>query len=354
MKILITGGMGFVGSRLALLYREKFPAAEIVCFDNLKRRGSERNIETLQQKNIRFVHGDIRKADDFQGLGNFDLFVEASAEPSVHAGLDGSPSYVVETNLFGTFHCLEFARKHAKRLFFLSTSRVYSLSSLKNIALEERGPRFVVSASQLEAGVSADGISEEFSTRTARSLYGSTKLASELLIQEYVESFGLEAVINRCGVIAGPGQFGKVDQGVFTLWLAHHYFGKPLEYRGWNGKGLQVRDILHPADLFQLLDVQNEKWNSVRGEIFNAGGGEGNAVSLQQWTSACEEVVGKKTLIRSNSDTAAVDIPYYVSDNSKITKQTGWKPKINALEIARDIANWLKAEESLAKAIFGG
>lgn len=346
--------MGFVGSRLALLAQREFSGAEIVCFDNLKRRGSERNLDPLQAKGIKFVHGDIRNPGDFAALGNFDLFIEASAEPSVHAGLDGSPAYVFETNLVGTFHCLEFARRHAKRMIFLSTSRVYSIASLRAIRLRAEGPAFVVDGPQDQPGVSAAGIAENFSTATARSLYGTTKLASEHLIQEYCESYKLEAVINRCGVIAGPGQFGKVDQGVFALWVAHHYFEKPLEFKGWQGKGLQVRDLFHPNDVFALILAELQHWDRVRGGTFNAGGGTANAVSLAQWTELSREATGRTTKIRANPETAAVDIPYYVSDNQKIEKITGWRPQISAREVAREIADWIRADEAQARRIFGG
>ncbi|MGZ3711635.1 MAG: NAD-dependent epimerase/dehydratase family protein, partial [Bdellovibrionota bacterium] len=318
-----------------------------------RRRGSERNIEPLQAKGIRFVHGDIRNPGDFSGLGKFDVFIEASAEPSVHAGLDGSPSYVFETNLVGTFHCLEFARIHCKRLIFLSTSRVYSIENLRNIQLTESGTHFAVADKQKESGVSSHGISESFSTATARSLYGATKLASEMLIQEYEAAYGLESVINRCGVIAGPGQFGKVDQGVFALWVAHHYFGKPLEYKGWKGRGLQVRDLMHPRDLFDLIRGQLAQWDKVKGGIYNAGGGSSNAVSLAQWSSICRKITGNETSFTANPETAAVDIPYYVSDSRKIAAAIGWTPQISTETIAKEITDWIRADEAQAKKIFG-
>src|SRR5207253_150096 len=159
----------------------------------------------------------------------------------------------VQTNLFGTFNCLKFARHHARQFIFLSTSRVYSIAPLREIALEETPRRYVIKPEQILHGVSAAGISEDFTTSSPRSFYGAAKLASEYLIQEFTAAYGLDATIYRCGVIAGPGQFGKVDQGVFTWWIAHHYFKKPLEYTGFGGQGKQVRDLLHPLDLFDLI-----------------------------------------------------------------------------------------------------
>lgn len=231
MKILITGGAGFVGANFAVSFKKEDPAMTVVAVDNLKRRGSEFNLALFKQVGVEFIHADIRHDSDLEDIpGNFDIFIEASAEPSVLAGVNGSPHYLLQTNLGGTLNCLEFARKRAKIFVFLSTSRVYSLAPLKEIKLLETPSRFAAAAVQSHPGISQSGISESFPTHLPRSLYGATKLASELIVQEYVHNYGLQAVINRCGVIAGPGQFGKVDQGVFTLWVAHHFFKQPLQY----------------------------------------------------------------------------------------------------------------------------
>src|SRR5687768_98112 len=163
MRILITGGAGFVGSNLALAYRERYPDAEIVALDNLRRRGSELNLAILKSHNIAFQHGDIRSpADLFDLPGNFDVMIEASAEPSVLAGLDGSPAYVLQSNLVGTLNCLEFVRNRVGSLVFLSTSRVYSIGPLRAIRLVESASRFVIDNTQELPGVSVHGISERF------------------------------------------------------------------------------------------------------------------------------------------------------------------------------------------------
>lgn len=228
MKILITGGAGFVGSYLAKAFRDE--GAGVTVLDNLKRRGSELNLAEFQRRGIDFKHGDIRQRADLDVLkDHYDLFIEASAEPSVLAGLDGAPDYLLQTNLLGTLNCLEFARRSAGAFLFLSTSRVYSIEALRAVALREGTTRFdIAEAANKPPGLSSHGISEDFSVATARSLYGASKLASELFVQEYQNTYGLPCLIDRCGVIAGPGQFGKVDQGVFTLWMARHYFQKEL------------------------------------------------------------------------------------------------------------------------------
>ncbi len=356
MRILITGGAGFVGSRLALAFREAGPQDEIVALDNLRRRGSELNIPLFKKNQIEFVHGDIRSADDLNDLkGNFDVFVEASAEPSVLAGLSGSPAYVLQTNLTGTLNCLELARKRAGMMVFLSTSRVYSIQPLRELALREGSTRLELKADQKFSGASEKGVAENFPTHLPRSIYGATKLASELVIQEYADTYGMKAVINRCGVIAGPGQFGKVDQGVFTLWVANHYFGKPLKYTGFGGQGKQVRDLLHPLDLFDLIQTQIRQIQSLgAAEVYNVGGGTEVSTSLCELTAICQQVTGRKIEIASDTQTTSVDIPLYISDNTKVSQALGWKPKKSIKDIVENIHQWIRQNEVDLRPIFGG
>jgi CDP-paratose 2-epimerase len=353
MKILITGGAGFVGSNLAISFKEAEPSATVVALDNLKRRGSELNLSKFKRHGIRFVHGDIRNHTDLEDLADtFDLLIEASAEPSVLAGINGSPHYVLQTNLTGTLNCLEFARTSAGALIFLSTSRVYSLAPLREIRLNETASRFEIAETQEVAGISRAGISENFPTHLARSLYGATKLASEMIIQEYVHSYGLRAVINRCGVIAGPGQFGKVDQGVFTLWVANHFFGRPLKYTGFGGDGKQVRDLLHPADLYALIRKQLSAIDGCAGEVFNIGGGHSVSTSLCELTALCREVVGRSIPIQREPETSAVDIPLYITDYGKAARRFGWRPQCAVRDIVEGITRWIRENEDQLKTVF--
>lgn len=353
INILITGGAGFVGSNLALQIKEKFPSYKVTVFDNLKRRGSEFQLHHLLENGIEFSHGDIRVREDLMSLDeNFDLMIEASAEPSVHAGTDGNPDYLIQTNLLGTVNCLEFARKHCKGMIFLSTSRVYSIKDLVEIPLTEKGSRLELADIEKTQGLSVKGISEEFNILNYRSLYGATKLASELLIQEYAQTYNMNVVINRCGVIAGPGQWGKVDQGVFTLWVANHYFKKPLRYTGFGGNGHQVRDLLHPTDLFNAVVKQWSNLEKERGQIFNIGGGNNCSTSLLELTKICEEVTGNQISISSVPETAANDIPWYVSDFSKFENTFGWTPQKTVKNIVEDIHAWLKNNEAEVSKVF--
>ncbi len=340
MRILITGGAGFVGSYLSLSYRRL--GYEVVAFDNLHRRGSDSNLEKFKAAGVEFVHGDIRQPSDLDDLqGNFDVMVEASAEPSVQAGVTSSPSYAVQSNLFGVFHALEFARHRCGGLMFLSTSRVYSMAPLRALKLDETERRFVLATTGNDvSGISRLGISEKFPVDSARSFYGATKLAAELLIQEYSAQYGLPSVINRCGVLAGPGQFGKTDQGVFSLWVYRHLAGQAVTYTGFGGKGKQVRDLLHVEDLFTLMQKQVADFAKLKADVFNVGGGPENAVSLKEWTRLAQQATGRKVEEKSVTDTSVVDIPFYVTDNGLVTERFGWKPARKPADIAKDITKW--------------
>jgi len=254
--ILITGGAGFVGSNLCLRLKDKYPDYSIIALDNLKRRGAELNLTEFQQKNIRFVHGDIRNPEDILAAGPFDVLIDASAEPSVIAGLDSDPTYVINNNLYGSINCFNACLKYKAILVFLSTSRVYPIEKIEQANFIEEDSRFSFAAAQSIEGISTAGISEKLRLEGARSFYGTTKLTAELFIQEYATFYGLKAAITRFGVIAGPRQMGKTDQGVVTLWMARHYWKQSLKYIGYGGTGKQVRDLLHIDDAVDLIDYQ--------------------------------------------------------------------------------------------------
>ncbi|MBD3581580.1 NAD-dependent epimerase/dehydratase family protein [Flavobacterium selenitireducens] len=350
-KILVTGGAGFVGSSLCLQLKKRYPESEIVAFDNLKRRGSELNLADLIRENIGFVHGDIRNAEDLAAVREFDVLIEASAEPSVMAGLDSDPTYVINNNLYGSINCFNACLKNKAKLIFLSTSRVYPIKKIESANYDELETRFAFSESQPEPGLSENGISEKLSLDGARSFYGTTKLASELFIAEYSAFYGLQAAVTRFGVIAGPRQMGKTDQGVVTLWMAKHFWKQSLKYIGYGGTGKQVRDILHIDDLVDLVDLQIRETEKFTGRIFNAGGGLENSASLQEMTRLCESITGNSITIGSETENRPADLRIFVTDNSAITEATGWKPKRSVEDVFKDIYDWINSNEVKLKPI---
>ncbi len=351
ISILITGGCGFIGSNLSILLKAKYPEYDIIALDNLKRRGSELNISRLKEHDVRFVHGDIRNPEDLNFDQNIDYIIDAAAEPSVMAGMDATLKYVINTNLNGTINTLEFAARHKAKFIFLSTSRVYPIPYLDGINYTEGATRFEIEANQTIAGISQKGISEQFPLDKARSVYGTTKLASELFLEEFREFFDVEYVINRCGVVAGPYQMGKVDQGVITLWVARHFWKSDVAYFGYGGTGKQVRDVMHIADLFDLIDYELHNFDKVNGQTFNAGGGLGCSVSLLELTDICARITGNKVGAKSVAETRKGDIPIYITDNTKIVDSICWKPKKTMDDIIGDITQWINNNEKQLKPI---
>jgi CDP-paratose 2-epimerase len=347
-NILITGGAGFIGANLAIYLKKKYPKSRIIALDSLKRRGSELNLIRLKSNGIDFIHGDIRCREDLDLGSKISLIIECSAEPSVLADLKSGPEYVINTNLIGMVNCLELARKEHADFIFLSTSRAYPYDKINSIKIKEEKARFAWKVNQKIPGFSAKGINEKFSLEGPKSLYGATKLSCELLLIEYIRNYGIKGIINRCGVIAGPWQFGKLDQGVFSLWMINHYFKKPLSYIGYEGKGKQVRDLLHIDDLCRLIGMQVKSMAKGNGKVYNVGGGRGISLSLLEATAICEKITGNKIRITSKNHNRPFDVPVYITDNSKVKSDYGWKPTCSKEKILKDIYNWLKQVEPLS------
>lgn len=348
-RILITGGAGFVGANLALALAARHADWEVVAFDNLKRRGAELNLPRLREAGVRFVHGDVRDLADLTAVDRCDAIVECSAEPSALAGRDGATDYAVRTNLIGAWHCLELARRDEAQVVFLSTSRVYPVAGLNRLALEETGTRFELAAEQPLPGASPAGIAEDFPLDGARTLYGTTKLSAELLIAEYRDAYGLRTAVNRCGVIAGPWQMGKVDQGVFTHWMLAHLLGGSLSYIGFGCTGKQVRDLLHVDDLIDLVErqlLEPEAWD---GTTANVGGGRECSLSLAETTTLCREITGRTIPIGRDAVDRPGDVPVYVSDCARLFGSTDWRPRRTARDVLEDIARWITDHEAAVR-----
>jgi CDP-paratose 2-epimerase len=351
-RLLITGGAGFVGSNLAVSLARRHPDWEIVVFDNLYRKGSELNLPRLEEAGVRFVKGDVREPEDLQAVPELTALIECSAEPSVMSGVDGETGYLVHTNLTGAYNCLELARRDGAFVVFLSTSRVYPVAPQVALNLEEGETRFEIAPEQAVPGVGPAGISEKFPLEGARTLYGATKLAAEMLIEEYREALGVPAVIDRCGVIAGPWQMGKVDQGVFTHWMLAHHFRNPLSYIGFGGSGKQVRDLLHVEDLVDLVERQLLDPDSWDGRTVNVGGGRECSLSLRETTEICRRLTGNEVPIAPVQETRQGDVPIYLSDCTRLFGLDEWRPRRSAEQVLSDIHEWIASdEEQIARAL---
>ncbi|MBW8863450.1 MAG: NAD-dependent epimerase/dehydratase family protein [Verrucomicrobia bacterium] len=340
MKILITGICGFVGSTLARALLNSTENLQVTGVDNFIRPGSELNRRELARLGVKIIHTDVRSATDFETLPAADHVIDAAANPSVLAGVDGKTSsrQLLEHNLWGTVNILEYCKAHRAGLILLSTSRVYSVPPLAVLPVEVHQRAFRPKpGAQLPEGLTAAGVSEKFSTAPPISLYGSSKLASETIALEYAETFNFPVWVNRCGVLAGAGQFGKADQGIFSFWLNSHLRRRPLKYIGFDGGGHQVRDCLHPNDLVPVLLAQMKYRGQDRPRIANLSGGAANTMSLAQLTEWCDARFGKHA-VASDANPRPFDIPWMVLDSTLAEKQWQWSPKISLPQVLDEIA----------------
>ena len=346
MRILITGGCGFVGSTVARELRACHPEYTIVGLDNFVREGSRGNRQPLERLGVRIEEGDIRLAADLERAGPVDWVIDCAAEPSVLAGVQGSVSSfgVMDHNLIGTIQLLEFCKQHRAGFILLSTSRVYSIKPLASLDVEVVEGGYRPRQYLPKIGLTAAGISEQFPTSPPVSLYGASKLCSETLALEYADAFGFPVWINRCGVLAGAGQFGKADQGIFSFWIRSWRDSRPLRYIGFDGQGSQVRDCLHPKDLVPLLHRQlsgaqptpDESSTDIR--ICNFAGGAANASSLAQLSGWCQTRFGQRD-VASQREPRPYDLPWVVLDAGRAERLWGWRAITPLTDICAEIAD---------------
>jgi CDP-paratose 2-epimerase len=341
MKILISGICGFAGSTLARRLVEAGSGHEVFGFDNFIRPGSATNCAPLQALGVKVFHADLRSANDLDAPPAADFVIDAAANPSVLAGLDGPAGSrsVVEHNLVGTVNLLEYCRRHRAGFVLLSTSRVYSIPPLAALPLETHAGAFRPAAGgPLPPGCTAAGVDESFATGAPLSLYGATKLASEALALEYGEAFGFPVFINRCGVLAGAGQFGRADQGIFSFWINSWLRRRPMRYLGFGGQGHQTRDCLHPSDLVPLLEKQFIASRlPVADRVANFGGGAASAMSLRQLCDWCAARFGPRE-VGADAANRVFDIPWLVLDAGKAARVWGWRPQTPVAAILDEIA----------------
>ena len=344
MKALVTGCCGFVGSTVAAALAER--GAEVFGIDNLSRPGSERNRAALPRAGVRVVHGDLRCASDVDALPRADVVVDAAAVATVLAGTEGhgSPRQLFEHNLLGTLNVLEYCRRNGAALLLLSSSRVYGIAELAALPVEPSGGRFRLrNGAPLPSGLSAGGVSEAFGTRPPLSPYGASKLASELLALEYGETYGFPVRIDRCGLLAGGGQFGRPDQGIVSYWIHSWARRRPLRYTGLGGLGLQVRDVLHPRDLVPLLLRQATDASPSLPRVVNVSGGIEGSISLRELSDWCAARLGPHEAASDRAE-RRFDVPWLVLDSSLAREAWGFAPATPLAEILEEIARHAEAD----------
>ncbi len=322
MKILITGGCGFVGANIALyLKKRKF---DIETLDNLSRKGGLYNLSLLKKEKIKNHKIDICDFKKIQKLKKYDLIIDCCAEAAVEVSKTEIDK-VFNTNLVGTLNVLKKVKIDKAKIIFLSTSRVYPIKNFKKFP-----PKFNIKK-----------FNEKDNTNGVKTLYGFSKLASEMLIEEFSYAFKIKYLINRCGVISGPLQFGKQDQGFVSLWIWNHLNKKNMSYIGFGGHGNQVRDVLHVNDLCKLIYSQIKKFKKINNKLFTVGGSTKSFTTLKKLTDICEKLTNNKIKFKRVSKTSNYDIPYFITNNDFVSKTYKWKPKKNIYDIVNDTYIWL-------------
>lgn len=343
MKILITGGCGFVGANLTRHFLQQ--GHEVTVLDNLVRRGSEFNVPDLTALGARFVHGDVRNPEDLATLPRFDVICETSAQPSAIDGY-ANPIFDLTNNTFGMLHVLEKARRDDSIFIFWSTNKVFSGDRVNAIPVKEQDTRWAWDAAggyQARGFSFEHGISEEFDVDGGQhSIYGVSKICADLLCQEWFDAFGVRTVVNRFSCLAGPGQFGKSAQGWVAWWLIAFAFDLPLRYIGWDGK--QVRDALFTPDINRLIDLEIQNIDQAAGQVFTIGGGAACQLSLREMTAWCEERFGKTVPVTIEPNPRKADHVVYISDTRKAKKLLGWEPQIDREQGLEQICAWVEDE----------
>ncbi len=332
MKILITGGCGFIGSNLAIFLKDKIKNVKITSIDNLSRKGSKLNYNRLSKKKIKNFKINIGKTDKIIKLQKFDLIIHCAAEPAIEASRK-KVEQVFNTNLIGTFNILKKCARDSANIIYLSSSRVYAMENL--FKLNKKG-----------------SVNENFNVENSKSIYGFTKLSSELLIKEYSYLHNIKYIINRVALVSGPWQFGKEEQGFVSLWVWRHLNRLKLSYIGFGGTGRQVRDVLHIQDLCELILLQIQKIKKINNKLMNVGGGKKNSLNLLQLTKLSQHMTKNKIKIYSVKKTSPYDVPYFVSNLSYVMKLYKWKPKRDLKKVVADLYFWMKPNISNLKKYF--
>lgn len=347
MKVLITGGAGFVGSHTAEYYAKN--GNEVVVLDNLSRAKILKYEETnakynwnylKRYPNIKLVEGDIRNTKTLEGLSkDLDVIIHTAAQTAVTTSVV-DPRTDFEINALGTFNVLEAARKSKTSpiVIYCSTNKVYG-NNVNNISIEEGEKRYEFSDPKFR-----DGIPETFQTDLCEHTpYGCSKFLGDVYVQDYAERNEIKAGIFRMSCIYGTRQFGVEDQGWVAWFTIATLLGKPITIYG---DGKQVRDVLYVSDLINSFDKFIKKGESLRCGVFNIGGGIRNTLSLLELLEILEKETGKKSKINFD-DWRPSDQKVYISDVSRAEKTLGWRANISPEEGVRSLVEWIEENKSI-------
>jgi CDP-paratose 2-epimerase len=339
MKVIVTGGCGFVGSNICEFLKKL--SFQVVSVDNLSKVYSKLNLKRLNNLEIKNYNIDVSNKNKFIKLNyKSDIIIDCCADPVVESSKKDILKSI-NNNLITTYNVLEKAKKDNSKLIFLSTSRIYPI--------KESRQKFISFLKKKNKNL----FNENSNVIGSKTIYGFTKLASEMLIKEYNYAFKIDYIINRCGLITGPWQFGKVEQGLISLWLWKHLNkNNNLYYKGYNGSGNQIRDVLFINDLCELVYLQIKKFKKIKNQTFCVGGGIKNSVNLKQLTKICEEITKNKLKIKNDLSTSIYDIPFYITSLNKVKKYYNWIPKTDLRKGLYVILKWMKNNYTLIKPYF--
>jgi len=349
MKILITGGAGFLGSHIAEFYHRK--GEDVTVIDNLSRslttklpkKASMYNWYYLKQncKNVKLVRGDVRKPETLSQFREVDVIFHTAAQVAVTRSLV-NPREDFEVNALGTFNVLETARKAKTKptVIYISTNKVYG-ANINKIPVREMKTRYVFTESRY-----SKGISEEFPIdHCEHSPYGCSKLCGDLYTQDYAQVYGLKTGVFRMSCIYGDRQLGTEDQGWLAWFVVATLIGKPIMIYG---DGKQVRDVIFVSDVIDAYNAFVENKSLSGGEVFNLGGGIENNLSLLEALDLISKITAIKPKV-SYSDWRIGDQRVYISDTSRAKSKLGWSSKVTIEEGVKELANWIQANINLFK-----
>ena len=334
MKILVTGGAGFIGCNLADYFLNK--KSEVIVFDNLSRKGVEKNLEWLKSnhKKMIFVKGDIRDFDSLRAVNkNVDIIFHTAAQTAVTNSVK-NPREDFEVNALGTLNVLEAARcsNSDPSVIFCSTNKVYG-NNVNKITLVEKETRYEFADSKYD-----NGIPEEFLTdANEHTPYGCSKYASDVYIRDYSAVYGLKTVTLRMSCIFGEHQHGCSDQGWLDYMLRCAVGRKPITVYG---DGKQVRDILHIADLVKAFELAVKNVAKIKGQAFNIGGGPKNTISIIELMNLLKNDFGVNVKY-SFGHWRPFDQLCYISDIRKAKKEFGWEPEVSKIAGIRKQYEWI-------------